>query len=299
MNLAETEVSGTLTPAVRKPAAIGAPWRSETTGLIASALSKAQAEIQNASKDKVNPHFKSTYADLASVWDACREPLAKNQLAVTQPFIIDPQGRILLITELLHSSGEWISSVIPVMPERNTPQGVGSAITYMRRFALSALVGVAPAEKPTVDDVDDDDDGNAASGRPNNFAPPQGHPAASSGHQAPAAQAQKVQPQGNAQKTEDRKPSEAQLKRLFAISGKSNTSNEQVKAYIFNQWGRTSSKDLSLSEYDQLCDLISAEGLPPIQNQAPAAPIEEKSSVVEEKPTQWFKNRTTDERMVK
>ncbi len=137
---------------------------SPTLGKLAEALAKAQGEMHHAAKDKANPFFKSTYADLASVWDACREPLSKNGLCVIQPLHIDG-GKLVLETKLVHSSGEWIMSTLPILPVDNKPQSVGSAITYMRRFALSALVGIAPSEKATEADTDDDDDGNAASGR--------------------------------------------------------------------------------------------------------------------------------------
>lgn len=135
---------------------------SETLGKLAEALSKAQGEMDNASKDKTNPFFGSSYADLAAVWGACRQPLSKNGLAVVQ----SPQmkeGKLILITTLLHTSGEWMSSELPIQPVKQGPQEIGSCITYMRRFALSSLVGIAPAEKATKADVDDDDDGNAAS----------------------------------------------------------------------------------------------------------------------------------------
>lgn len=123
---------------------------------LAAALSKAQGEIKAAVKDTTNPHYKSKYADLSSVWEACRAQLSKNGLSVTQGFSHD-SGHTLIITTLLHSSGQWIRSILPVDPQQKTPQGMGSAITYMRRYALSAIVGVAP---------DDDDDGNAASEKP-------------------------------------------------------------------------------------------------------------------------------------
>lgn len=123
---------------------------------LAAALSKAQGEIKAAIKDSTNPHFKSKYADLSSVWEACRAQLSKNGLSVTQGFNYS-NGQTLIVTTLLHSSGQWIRSVLPVEPQQKTPQGLGSAITYMRRYALAALVGVAP---------DEDDDGNAASERP-------------------------------------------------------------------------------------------------------------------------------------
>lgn len=145
---------------------VGPAFMSPTIGKLAEALSKAQAEIKNAAKDKNNPFFESTYADLASVWDACREPLTKNGLSVTQPLSVDANGKPILNTLLLHVSGEWILSQVPVIAVKQDPQAYGSAITYFRRFSLSTIVGVAPAEKPTQDDVsDDDDDGNSASGR--------------------------------------------------------------------------------------------------------------------------------------
>jgi ERF superfamily len=123
------------------------------TGKLAAALAKAQAEIKGAKKDAANPFFKSTYADLASVWDACRDALSKNELAVAQPTdFLD--GQMILKTILLHSSGETITGLLPIMAgEKATAQQVGSAITYARRYALAAMVGVAP----------EDDDGNAAS----------------------------------------------------------------------------------------------------------------------------------------
>jgi hypothetical protein len=130
---------------------------SEATGsALARALAKAQAVMEGASKDKTNPAFKSRYADLASVWDACRGPLTSNGLAVVQLVTAADKASVTVETRLLHESGESVSSVLTMPVDKPSAQGVGSAITYARRYALSALVGVAP---------DDDDDGNAASGR--------------------------------------------------------------------------------------------------------------------------------------
>ena len=127
--------------------------RSATLGKLADALAKAQGEMVGASKDSVNPHFQYKYADLASVWEACRLPLSKNGLAVTQ--IVGNSGNAALVESfLMHSSGEWIMSRLSLRPVKDDPQGIGSAITYARRYALAALVGVSP----------EDDDGNAASG---------------------------------------------------------------------------------------------------------------------------------------
>lgn len=126
---------------------------SDSIGKIATALSKAQSQIKGAKKDADNPFFKSTYADLASVWEACRKALSDNELAVAQTTEIH-DGSIVLKTILMHSSGESITGILPVLVgEKATSQQLGSAITYNRRYALAAMVGVAP----------EDDDGNTAS----------------------------------------------------------------------------------------------------------------------------------------
>lgn len=121
---------------------------------LATALAKAQGKITGALKDSANPFFKSKYADLASVWDACRAALSENGLAVVQQTESDEQG-VLVITTLAHSSGQWMRSTLRLLPKDSSPQGMGSAITYGRRYALAAVVGVAQV----------DDDGNAASGK--------------------------------------------------------------------------------------------------------------------------------------
>lgn len=109
------------------------------------ALAKAQSIMQGAIEDSQNPFFKSKYADLTSVWEACREPLTKNGLSVVQTIqIID--GGNCLVTILGHLSGQWIKSVLPITPSKNDIQALGSAITYCRRYALSSLVGVCPID---------------------------------------------------------------------------------------------------------------------------------------------------------
>jgi hypothetical protein len=108
-----------------------------------------------AKKDSTNPHFRTAYADLASVWDACRAPLANAGLSVVQLVSSDEKSAIIE-TILAHSSGEWVSSTLAVPLTKADAQGLGSAITYGRRYALAAIVGVCPA----------DDDGEAAVARP-------------------------------------------------------------------------------------------------------------------------------------
>lgn len=129
--------------------------QSENINELASALSKAQGEMQAAIKDSINPFFKSKYADLGSVWDAARPVLTKNGLCIMQT--TDMVGeKVVMVTTLAHTSGQWVKSYLPLNPSKNDSQGMGAAITYLRRYSLSALVGVV---------CDDDDDGETAVGR--------------------------------------------------------------------------------------------------------------------------------------
>lgn len=132
--------------------------RSESIAEIARAMAKVQGTIRPAEKDSVNPHFQKWYADLASVWAACREALSSNGLSVIQLPVDAQPGHCTLETILLHTSGEYISSTASIRVAQDTAQGYGSALTYLRRYSLAALVGVVAA--------DDDDDGNAAQPRP-------------------------------------------------------------------------------------------------------------------------------------
>jgi hypothetical protein len=141
--------------------------QSETIGALAAALAKAQGEIENATKNAKNPHFKSNYADLAEILNTARPVLARHGIAVVQSPSYE-QGEVQLATLLLHSSGEWIRGISAAPATKQDPQGVGSAVTYLRRYSLAAFVGIAQ----------EDDDGNAASAtrqrreEPSPFTPP-------------------------------------------------------------------------------------------------------------------------------
>src|SRR6266702_8418659 len=129
-------------------------WTSPGINEVAAALAKAQAVIPGAIKESVNPHFKSRYADLASVWEACRKHLTANGIAVIQMPACHG-AEVVLTTMLVHSSGQFFASSLAMLAIDNRPQSVGSASTYARRYALASMAGVAP----------EDDDGNAASGQ--------------------------------------------------------------------------------------------------------------------------------------
>lgn len=129
-------------------------YRSNEINELAKALAKAQGEMKFAVKDSVNPHFKSKYADLSSVIEAIKEPLSSNGLTFMQP-IVTIDGQTFIETLLIHESGQWIKSLVPLhVPKdsRNAIQAFGASTTYLRRYSLSSLVGVAQ----------DDDDGESA-----------------------------------------------------------------------------------------------------------------------------------------
>lgn len=123
-----------------------------THGNIAAALAAAQMEMGKALKQSNNPHFRSKYADLGNVMDACLEPLNRHGIAVIQPTGESEFGRHVK-TVLIHGeSGETLECVVPLIIAKNDMQGYGSAVTYARRYGLMAMAGIAP----------EDDDGNAA-----------------------------------------------------------------------------------------------------------------------------------------
>lgn len=119
---------------------------------LAAALAKAQMEMSKALKSSDNPHFRSKYADLGNVMDACLPALNKYGIAVVQPFITDDINGKAVKTVLIHESGETLECAVPLIIGKNDMQGLGSAITYARRYGLMAMAGIAP----------EDDDGNAA-----------------------------------------------------------------------------------------------------------------------------------------
>ena len=144
--------------------------QSESIANLAKALSIVQGKLTYATKDSSNPFFKSKYADLESVWDSCRSLLSENGLSVIQMPGNYFEGRMWLVTKLCHASGEWIEQEMSFPVGKPDSQGVVktdahscmAAITYMRRGALAAFVGIVQA----------DDDGNTASNKVvENFKP--------------------------------------------------------------------------------------------------------------------------------
>jgi hypothetical protein len=117
---------------------------------IATALVGFHKAMGKVKKEAANPFFKSKYASLPNILDAIREPLILNNLSVVQ----FPTGENELTTILMHTSGQFMQSSYLMRPVKNDPQGVGSCITYQRRYAVGAILSLS---------IDEDDDGNAAS----------------------------------------------------------------------------------------------------------------------------------------
>jgi hypothetical protein len=126
---------------------------SEKIDKIVPAFLQAQRAIEDARLDSKNPHFKSDYASLESVLMAIKPKLNASGLLVSQPIQIDMNGNPVVETYLYHESGQWMSSISPVIFEKKTAQAMGSGYTYARRYALLAMFSIGSS----------DDDGNAAS----------------------------------------------------------------------------------------------------------------------------------------
>lgn len=124
--------------------------KSTSTTEITKALICFHVKMESITKDAKNPFFKSTYATLQNIQDAIREPLIESELTVCQ----FPDGEHGLTTLIMHTSGEWLESTYKMSPVKNDPQGIGSCITYQKRYALAGALNLSIS--------DPDDDGNYA-----------------------------------------------------------------------------------------------------------------------------------------
>lgn len=206
--------------------------QSATVGKIAEALCRAQAELPAAIKGCVNPHLKNRYADLNAIYEAAREALARHDLAVVQTMQPTDGTRAHVRTTLLHKSGEWIAGEL-VMPldRQGGAQGMGSAITYARRYSLSAIVGIV---------TEDDDDGNAAQGRTRKAEVKAVREKAAAENPSPAT--------------------DAQRKAFFAAMRQRHGENrEEILAELSNFFGReiASSNELTKDEISEFLDALN------------------------------------------
>ena len=166
--------------------------KTEQINELAAALAKANLEIKNAELDRVNPHFKNRYATLGSILNAVRVPLAKHGLATLQTVRME-HGCVFVTTLLTHSSGQWIeeSAGFP-LPDKATVQQMGSCITYLRRYALAAIVGIVGDE----DDDGESDRSTRTEPRREPFRPQAAQGAPAPRQSAPAPKAEETQDDG-------------------------------------------------------------------------------------------------------
>lgn len=212
---------------------------SEQINELAAALAKAQGKMIHASKDRTNPHFGSKYADLASVLDACREPLAENNLAVLQ-LPSKEDGAWVLNTRLTHASGQWIESQCPILSMKADAQGFGSGLTYSRRYGLSAMVGIAQ----------DDDDGNGASEKQQ------------INQKKEYKKAVDPAPVSTSKLKNNEAPiGQAEAKFLFDVATKKGIKNEEIKEIMKGLYGIEATKDLKIFQFNDILKLMNEKSL--------------------------------------
>jgi len=206
--------------------------KSETIATLAKALAKFQAEVSNPKNTAINPHFKSKYAPLQDILSLVRPVLAKHGLSIIQFPSGDGQD-ITISTILMHESGEWIEACpLTLKADKPTAQGAGSAITYGRRYTLSAVLGISS---------EDDDDGNSANKKDEkrNITSP------------PSSEKQTTPlPSGGVGTI-----SKAQAKRMFALAG----GNAEIVKEVIAEHGYERTDQIKKTEYDKLCKEIEAK----------------------------------------
>lgn len=206
--------------------------QSAEIGEIAAALSVAQAEINPAEKNATNPHLKNKYANISAIYDAVREVLPKHGLCVVQTMLPTDGTRAHVRTTLAHKSGQWFASEC-VMPldRQGGAQGMGSAITYARRYSLSAILGVV---------ADEDDDGNGAQGRNNKAQIEKDRAAAKANNPNP--------------------PSDPQRKMFMSMMSKKHNGNrDAILDDLSKYFGRkiASSNELTKAEISEMIEVLS------------------------------------------
>lgn len=223
---------------------------------LGKALAKAQGQIEAAKKDANNPFFKSKYADLASVWDACRDALSSNGLSIIQ-MPRSSGDEVFVETILLHESGQSLRDTLALKMPRSakkdrqgnylkneqgelilddiTPQMIGSAITYARRYALSAFVGIAP----------EDDDGNASSRKSVAAATISG----------------------------------AMLANLDKLLKASTWTQEKLDNALMSKWGYRSARQMTINQYNQVVEALTMAVKPTVADLKESGEIKKGSEI--------------------
>ena len=200
--------------------------QSQNISALTNALVNVQSKLQGAIKGSTNPFYKSDYADLESVWNCCRPLLTANGLCVIQTNGGTAEAPSV-ITTLAHTSGEWIRGELPLIPDKKGPQGIGSCITYGRRYSLAAIIGITQA----------DDDAEGAMDRSKNKTPSKDTTEAGVDDMPLGANY----------------ISEKQRTRLHALSTKNEWVTSAVKSMLAKH-GFESSKTVTNDKYKEICE---------------------------------------------
>ena len=212
--------------------------RSESINNLVTSLTAFQGKMTAVKKDAVNPFFKSKYATLDTIWETIRKPLSDNGLSIVQTLgYIDSKS--VLETTLYHISGEWINGVQLVNPVKDDPQALGSAISYARRYSLSAMLGLV---------ADDDDDAESTKEVKKIVEKPAEKPT--------------EKPIDKPAEKPIEKPvelmSEAQGKKIFATAHEKKLTPEDAKDYIKKTFNKLSTKQLTKDEADKMIKYLVA-----------------------------------------
>ena len=216
--------------------------KSESITNLVKALTTFQGKMTAVKKDATNPFYKSKYATLDTIWETIRKPLSENGLSIVQTMNLI-EGNSVLETTLYHTSGEWISGTQLVNPVKDDPQSLGSAISYARRYSLSALLGVVS---------DEDDDANIAT-------------------KQETKQEAKVPPrQNNPLLADPPEKSEGitvpQTKKIHALAKEKGISPEEARAYMQKTFKKSSTKELTKGEASTMIEFLNeiVPGEPPL-----------------------------------
>lgn len=196
-------------------------------------LIKAQKELKPVLRKGNNPHYNSDYAEYETVITEIKRVLNSHNMWISHPTHFEGE-KLIMETIVVHTSGEWVSTELPVINKAGTDQGLGSSITYTKRYSSEALMGVSTTG---------DDDGNAAT-----FA---------------AVKTETARPQTSYKDNQHYLTlvTEAQIKRLFAIANKYSWSADRIKEYMKFHYKTEHTKDLTKQNYDLLIGAIEATPL--------------------------------------
>lgn len=213
--------------------------RSEDLKEFTKALLAVQKALKPVKKNAENPHYRSKYADFEAVWNAAKDPLQANGFAVMQvPHYSG--GVFILRTTLMHTSGQFVSGDYLLKPQKEDPQGYGSCLSYSKRYALAAMIGLVSEGE--------DDDGNAAS---------QGHqaPAKASNGAPKPSQAPSTALSG-ASASSGNTITEGQGKRLYAIWKGAKYEDKEVQAWLNTKYGFNSTREITRDVYQEICETL-------------------------------------------